>query len=69
MVGVLGHFSNQAFDLRRLSDISWHGNSFAWERKRIEGGACFLTSSSLARCDEDLRSAGLDEAVDRKLRI
>lgn len=69
MVSVLGHLSYQAFDLRRFGDIGWHGNSFAWERKRIEGGACFLASSSLARCNEDLRGASLDESINCKPRV
>ena len=69
MVGVLGHFGNQAFNLRRLGDIGWHRNGFAWERKRIEGGACFLASSSLARCNEDLRGASLDESINCKPRV
>lgn len=63
VVGVLGHFSNQAFDLRWFGDIGWHGNGFAWERKRIEGGACFFAGGGFAGCDEDFRGAGLDEAV------
>lgn len=63
MVGVLGYFSNQAFNLRRLSNIGWHGNGFAWERKRIEGGACFFAGRGFAGCDEDFRGAGLDKAV------
>jgi len=53
MVGVLGHFSDQAFDFRWFGNVGWYRNSLARERECIKRSACFLAGSSLARCDED----------------
>jgi len=54
VVGVLGHFGDQAFDFGRFGDVCWDGDGFAGERKRIESGAGFFAGGGFAGCDEDL---------------
>jgi len=61
MFGMLADLSDKAFDFRRFGDVGWYGDGFARKWKRVKGGASFLACCGFARCDEDLRAAGLDE--------
>lgn len=62
MIGVFRDFRYQTLYLALLGQICWNRDCLAVARESVQCRDSLLTGLGLARCDEDLGAASLDEA-------